>query len=309
MSLRARLLGLTLRTTVRPVIAAWTLAPRMPWPYAVVDPVGLLNGRVKGTTFARTEIDGVRVLEVTPGRVRDDRCIVYMPGGAFLVGGRHLHRNLLARIAYVTGARIVAVEYRKLPRHPISASLADCQAVYEAVLRARPADEVILMGDSAGGFLSLALMASIQDLGLPEPAGVVALSPLCEVRSEMRQQRRLACPVFGPGAIPAMLEVAAAKETSDYRHPADLQPDTLPPVLLQAARRESLFPEIKQLARMLADGGADCELQAWPLDVHVFQAAAMVPEAREAVRGIKTWCDRTWAEAAVGAASRGLQSA
>ena len=309
MSLRARLLGLTLRTTVRPVIAVWTRAPRLPWPYAVVDYAGLLNPVPHGTTFARGDFDGVRVLEVTPAVVRSDRCVVYLPGGAFLVGGRHLHRALLAHVAYRTGARVIAVEYRKLPRHPISASIADCMAVYDAVLRTRPADEVLIMGDSAGGFLAMAMMASVQDLGLPAPAGVVALSPLCEVRADQRQPRRLACSVFGPAAIPAMLKLAAARAAAEYRHPADLQPDDLPPMLLQAARRESLFPEIKRLATQLRECGADCELQSYDLDVHVFQAAPFLPETREALRGLARFCDRAWGAASAAAARAGAQSA
>jgi alpha/beta hydrolase fold len=40
---------------------------------------------------------------------------------------------------------------------------------------------IIVMGDSAGGGLSLALLQVIQDSGLPAPAGGVLVSPWCDM--------------------------------------------------------------------------------------------------------------------------------
>lgn len=298
MSLRARLLGLTLRATVRPLISAWSVAPGLPWPYAAVDYAGLLPRPARGTTFTTTEVGGARVLEVAPAGCREDRRVLYLPGGAFLVGGHHLHRSLLSRIAAATGARVLAVDYRKLPAHPISTSVEDCLVVYRALLDERPADDLVLMGDSAGGFLALAVLAAAQAEGLPVPAAVAVLSPLCEVRTAQRDGRRTSCAVLGPAAINAMLRLAASRESGPaHRHPRDLLPDGLPPILLQAAGRESLFPEIKQLAHLLDDVGARCTLQAWDVDVHVFQAAGWVPEARDALRALGEFCDRAWTSA------------
>ncbi|QWC86472.1 alpha/beta hydrolase [Nocardioidaceae bacterium] len=300
MSVQARMLGLSLRMTVRPFIAVWSRAPGLPWPYALADLGGLMTVPVKGTSFVSSRSGDVRVVDVVPAKRVHGRRILYFPGGAFLVGGQHLHRGLLAHVAHKTGARITAVGYRKMPRHPISASVADCLDAYRAAVE-KGTDDLVVMGDSAGGFLTLAVLAAAQAEGLPMPAGAVTLSPLCEVRADQRDPRRTACAVFGPAAIPAMLRLAdgieRARGSAGYAHPHELcAPDT-PPILMQAARRESLFPEIKHLAQTLRDRGIDCELQAWDLDVHVFQAAPWVPEARDAVRTVAAFCDRAWAQA------------
>jgi len=40
---------------------------------------------------------------------------------------------------------------------------------------------IVVAGDSAGGGLSLALLQTIRDSGLPQPAGAVLISPWCDL--------------------------------------------------------------------------------------------------------------------------------
>lgn len=299
-SLQARCLSGALRLTVRPLIGAWTLAPWLPWPYQLVDLAGILNRPVHGTRFRALEIEGVRVQEVLPNEVAPDRTILYLHGGAFLVGGWHLHRSLLSRIADATSARILAVDYRRLPAHPISAAVADCATVYAAHVAQQDADELIVMGDSAGGFLSFTTLAGALATGLPMPAAVVAMSPLCEVRPELGSDPTAGCALFGPRAVATMLRFAFAREhTPGHHHPSDALADGLPPVLIETARHESLNPQVERFAEELRAVGAQVELRTWDLDVHVFQAAAgWVPEAKDAIAYLARFCEWAWEQAA-----------
>lgn len=88
-------------------------------------------------------------------------------------------------------ARLAAVEYRLLPHHPLPAALQDAAAAYLALLRRGiPGCRIVLIGDSSGGHLALALTRWIRDmldggadddqnpfrLHLRKPAGLVLLS-------------------------------------------------------------------------------------------------------------------------------------
>ncbi|MFT4262151.1 MAG: alpha/beta hydrolase [Nocardioides sp.] len=294
-SCRARLLGGTLGVTVRPLIKAWTLAPNLPWPYELIDHAGRWARPRRGTTFATRTVAGVRILEVTPAEAADDRRILYFPGGAFFVGGWFLHRALLSHIAHATSSRILAVSYRKMPAHPVSQSVRDCFDVYRAVVRDGGADDVVLMGDSAGGFLTFATLAAAADAGLPMPAGAVGLSPLCQIQHVLPRIEYARCAVFTRNAVSALFRIAAAHERdTTHARPSDLISRALPPILIQAATRESLRPQIERFADELAEAGADCTLSLWNLDVHVFQAAHWVPETRAALREIGLFCADAW---------------
>ncbi|BBH16006.1 putative hydrolase/esterase/lipase [Nocardioides baekrokdamisoli] len=296
MSLRARGLSLVLRRTVRPIIGVWSLAPWFPWPYRAIDYAGLLAWVVPGTSFERTELGGVPVQRVTPNNVATGRRILYFHGGAFIVGGWHLHRGMLSQIAATTGAEILAVDYRQLPRSPISASVEDCATAYAALTAQTPASETILMGDSAGGYLVFSTLAHAAAKGLPMPAAGVTYSPLPGWRDQSDQRDYPGCAIFGPRAIPTMARYATSREISSaHLTPQDAVGPDLPSILIQAAAGESLYPDIEALAADLQSAGADVELRQWNLDVHVFQAmAGWIPEARAALEHAADFCERVW---------------
>lgn len=59
----------------------------------------------------------------------------------------------------------------------------------------------------------------------------------------------------------------------------------VPPVLIQVGGDEMLRPEAEALADALKAAGADCELQVWKGQMHVFQILNRVlPEAAAAMR-------------------------
>lgn len=60
----------------------------------------------------------------------------------------------------------------------------------------------------------------------------------------------------------------------------------LPPVLIQVGSTEMVYADAELMAERLAVAGVDCELQVFEDQVHVFQAADFVPEARRALRAI-----------------------
>ena len=49
-SIQSRILALTLKATVKPVLTVWAMAPGLPWPYRAVDHVGRVLRSVSGTT-------------------------------------------------------------------------------------------------------------------------------------------------------------------------------------------------------------------------------------------------------------------
>lgn len=295
---QAKKLSRILRTTVRPVIGAWTLAPWLPWPYRLVDLAGRAVRPARGASFHQTEVGGIRALEVVPDNVTPERTILYFHGGAFLVGGWQLHRGLISHIAVRTSARIVAVDYRQLPAHPISASVADCATAYRALTAHPSQGRVVLMGDSAGGYLVFSTLAAALRQGLPMPAAAVVMSPLTEARPAEAGQGFGGCAVFGRRAIPALLKYADARETfRGHDTPNDAVGAALPPILFQAAQRESLYPQIERFARRIREAGVACELRAWNTDVHVFQAGVgWLPEADDAITHLARFCEREWVQ-------------
>lgn len=300
-TLRSRAFTLGVRLTVRPVISAWSLTPRLPWPYFLADQTGRLLRRVAGTSLEVVQLPECEAHVVRNEEVDTGRVVLYFQGGAFLVGGVHLHGQLVSRIAQLTGATVVVPRFRKLPRHPVRAAVSDGLDAYRYVLdRGVEPEDVVFAGDSAGGFLTFMVALAAREAGLPMPASIVAMSPLVDLDPTSRSTSPRGCALFTPRAFRTLLAmVERAHRRGGDPDPATLSPcgaelPGLPPTLIQVSSAESLYCDADRMATLLASAGVDCELQVWDHQVHVFQAAAgIISEAREALENVAAFMDRT----------------
>jgi len=78
--------------------------------------------------------------------------ILYLHGGAYVVGSVATHREYLVRLAKSTRTKILAINYRLAPEHPYPAALEDAVSAYRWLLtQGAPPADLVLAGDSAGG--------------------------------------------------------------------------------------------------------------------------------------------------------------
>jgi acetyl esterase/lipase len=262
---------------------------RLPLLAALTDPfLGIIQAAPPGTRCSPVQFDGfVGELVTAPGVDRDDGVILYFHGGAFFCCGLRSHRRLVARISAAAGVPVLNVGYRQLPAATLAQSIADCVHAYRLLLlRGYSAEQVVLAGDSAGGYLAFAVALRAVAEGLPAPAGIAALAPWLDLECiyslvhpngmtdpylPLRRVAQIAPLLYGGGApLPSLLD------------DADLS--VLPPTLIQAGSVEALLSDAEQMTDRLATAGVPVRLQIWEGQVHVFQAFAdLVPEAHTAI--------------------------
>jgi monoterpene epsilon-lactone hydrolase len=109
--------------------------------------------------------------------------VLYLHGGGYVAGHPRVYRNLCARLAKRLSADVFVPDYRLAPEHPFPAALEDAIAAYHAVLaRGFSPRALTIVGDSAGGGLTLALLLALRDGGEPLPKCAVVFSPLADLR-------------------------------------------------------------------------------------------------------------------------------
>ncbi len=108
--------------------------------------------------------------------------ILYFHGGGFIAECRAVHDPLLAALGRAAGARGLMLDYRLAPEHPFPAAIDDCFAAWHFLLSSGiDPGRIVIAGDSAGGNLAVVTAMRARDEGLPQPAGLVLMSPVLDL--------------------------------------------------------------------------------------------------------------------------------
>ncbi|OBG94862.1 esterase [Mycobacterium sp. E136] len=312
-SLGGRLVSLAALLTVKPTLAIGSYAPRLPWPWGLVDFVSRIARPAPGTVRATIGLPNCTAQLVrAPGVLPADGkrgVILYMHGGAFLTCGVNSHGRLVQALSGYADCPVLVVNYRMIPKHSVGMAVDDCYDAYQWLReQGYEAGQVVLAGDSAGGYLALALAERLQREGFEGevPAAMVTMSPLFEIDNEARANHPniRSDAMFPPRAFYALVDLIeeAAKRSSkdgaaeEVYEPLDHIEPGLPRTLIHVSGSEVLVSDARKAARRLAAAGVPVEVRVWPGQMHVFQIAApIVPEAKRSLRQIGDYIrEVTW---------------
>ncbi|MHA2424674.1 MAG: alpha/beta hydrolase [Candidatus Thorarchaeota archaeon] len=226
-----------------------------------------------------------------------EKVILYFHGGGFMGGSIKSHRPMTFPVTRLCGLRLLSASYRLAPEHPFPAALEDAVTVYKWLLKEGYApSDILLMGLSAGGSISLSLLLKLRELGIELPAGAVLKSPGVKY-ADFSESAAINAPVdaiLGDAALFLFLRGYAGKH--DLRNPlispyfADLS--GLPPLLLQIGNNEMLHHQCKLFADKAIAAGVDMTFQEFPEMVHAWHYLN-VPESKDAFEKIRVFVEST----------------
>ena len=300
-SVAGRLAYLGARLTIRPALAIGSCLPNAQWPWGLVDFAARAVTPAPGSVRATIRLPHctarlVRAANVLPADGTRG-VVLYMHGGAFLTCGANTHDRLVTRLSKYADTPVLVMNYRMLPKHSISEAIDDCYDGYRWLrCRGYRPDQIVLAGDSAGGYLSLALAERLLNEG-EQLAAIVCMSPLMQIAKAPKQAHPniRSDAMFCAKAFDAFVDLivqAAQRHIVDGRpeeiyEPLDHAEHGLPRMLIHVSGSEVLLHDARLTAQRLAALGVPVQLRVWPGQMHVFQIAApMVPEADRSLRQI-----------------------
>lgn len=246
-----------------------------------------------GEVVCEEIVGGPKAQWIAAHGVPEDRVILYLHGGGYVMGSVDTHRELMARLSKAALARCLGLDYSLAPESPFPAAVNDATGAYRWLLAqgVKP-DRIIVAGDSAGGGLTLSTLIALRDIGLPSPAAGVCLSPWIDLEGTGESMRTKATedPVVSREMIIGLASLYVG-EHGDMRDPlaAPLYADFvgLPPLFIQVGNSETLLDDATRAAERAEAAGVDVTLQIWDEMPHVWQwFAHMLPEGQEAIEQI-----------------------
>ncbi|WP_291409457.1 alpha/beta hydrolase [Actinophytocola sp.] len=296
-SVQSRALAQLLMTGLRPIGDRLhiTRNPALQMVRDAFDAVGF-TPLPRGTELRSVTDGDVRGVWIT-GRgaaraTRDDGngVLLYLHGGGFVFGSRRTHRHFVAALSAASGRPAFLVDYRRAPEHPFPAAADDAVAAYRWLLASGyRADQITVLGDSAGGHLTAGLLADLSRRRLPMPAAAVLFPPFLDLTCAELDDRDAVRrdPFVPPRRARECGRTYAGEHALDGRRLNVLRAPKRrwPPVLIQVGDTECLLGDSERMAESIRAAGGHCELQVWPGQVHVFPAFyPVLPEGRAAIR-------------------------
>ena len=110
------------------------------------------NVRVEAAT-----VGGIAGFWVRPANARPDACILYLHGGGYVLGSAQALTHFAGQIAARAGVDAFIPDYRLAPEYPFPAAIDDAVKAYRGLV-ADGAERIVVVGDSVGGGLTLALL-------------------------------------------------------------------------------------------------------------------------------------------------------
>jgi len=244
--------------------------------------------RPRRVTYHDTSVGGVPAIVATPTEVRPDRHILYIHGGAYVIGSPRSHIAMCARLAKRAAAVVTVIDYRLAPEHLYPAAVDDCVAAYRALIADADPSLVTIAGDSAGGGAALAMLGVLKAAGDPLPGAVYVLSPWTDLTAsgESVVARASFDPMLkGGGLTDAAIIYAGDTPLDDPGvSPLFADPTGYPSTLIQTGTDEILLSDSTRLAERYQAAGVDVRLDLRDDLWHVYPIlAGYMPEATGAL--------------------------
>lgn len=229
-------------------------------------------------------VGGFPVYEIAP-RAGERKQILYLHGGAYVFEITPYHWGLIAEMADRLGFGITVPIYPIAPEHDFHAMFGMVGKVYRQMLDETEAEDIVFMGDSAGGNMAVVLTMMAAEEALPLPSRHVLISPGLDMslaNPEVFEAERNDPWLGISGGMEAVRLYSAGFARSDW-HISPLYGDllVLPKTLLLTGSHDLLSPDNLIFAEKARNAGVDVEVVYEEGMFHVWPLIEM-PEARRA---------------------------
>ena len=235
------------------------------------------------SVFKSVDFNGTQVF--TFGDENAKNTILYIHGGAYVLEINYQHLIYCFLLSRKLDAYVLAPVYPLAPKHKANEAYGIVTELYKTLISR---DNLILMGDSAGGGFVHSFCQYLKTVDLKQPQKIITFSPWVDISMCNPPYDSENDPILGEIGLKEIGKSWAGDlSTQDYRvSPLFGDNADLADTLIFAGENEIFYRDIKRYAENLKNDGVNVKLVTGSGLFHIYPLFPM-PEAYSAFKEIK----------------------
>ncbi|MFJ5763804.1 alpha/beta hydrolase fold domain-containing protein [Lysinibacillus sp. NPDC093210] len=253
-------------------------------PYVIGEDVKFLSD-IQELTF-----EGMQVFTINDQKSSKQKVILYIHGGAWTSQPLDLHWLFMDNMAQSLDAKIIAPIYPKVPYFNYKDTYPKILNLYKEILgTVESINQLTIMGDSAGGNISLGLAHLLKMEDLPQPKDIILLSACVDMSlsNPLIPEYDEKDPLLAREGMEEITKIWAADKsvTDPLISPIYGDFKGLGKITHFIGTHEALYPDAMKLDEKLTEQGIEINTFVYPQMIHVF-VVMPIPEAKDAQQKI-----------------------
>lgn len=234
-------------------------------------------------------ISATRITEVTTNPSAD-KLVLFIHGGAFISGPGQHHWDTIKEITKKTDQTVWMCDYPKAPENKISEISKNIDLVYKKALENYDANQIILLGDSVGATLIIALTQRLIQNKHPTPLKIILVSPVMDATMTNPEIDSIDAidPMISKKGLVSAKKMCAEHDdlTNAMISPINGSFEDFPKTILYAGHHDITYPDQILTAQKLNDAKVIFELIEGEKMPHIWPFLPVMKEAKMALKEI-----------------------
>lgn len=238
------------------------------------------------------EINGRNIFKLSPKGKNTPKAILYIHGGAYVHGIQTAHWQYVSMLAQQYDYHIILPDYPLAPEATFTESYLVLEQLYDALLKQYKPEDLVIMGDSAGGGFALAFTQTLLVEQKPLPSQIILLSPWLDISMVNPEFYAFEIEKKDPFLKIEDLKIqgklyAGTIDVQDYRLSPMYGPlDGLPQISIFSGTNDLLNPDARRFHRQCMEKGIRINFYEYKEMIHGWMLITFLPEAKEANRQV-----------------------
>lgn len=242
--------------------------------------------KVKGTKYIKVTLGKTPAILAEYGECNKSHdIIVYIHGGAFMSGSAASSRGYISCLAEYSGCRVYSLDYTLSPEVKYPVAFNECLDAVSELMKNNPDSKITLVGDSAGGNLSLAIALKLKETG--RISCVIAHSPVTDFSDTLDRAKYKKDGIVvrnGLKSVFRKLYFPDHDEKDPFISPFFGDYNGFPPTFITCDVDESLYADAQDIYEKCEASGTRVQMVALKGAFHAFAVMGYgTPETRKIV--------------------------